>query len=128
VNETRQALPMQPGRPERYDYEYQHAGVANLFMFFAPLQNWRFVKVTERRTKADWADCMRELVAVHFSQAEKIVIVQDQLNTHSPACLYEVFTPEEAKCILDRLEFHSTSKHGSWLNMAEIELSVLNQQ
>jgi transposase len=128
VSETRQALPMQSGKPERYDYEYQREGVANLFMFFAPLQNWRFVKVTERRTKADWAYCMRDLVDVHFPQAEKIVIVQDQLNTHSPACLYEVFSPDEAKRILDRLEFHSTPKHGSWLNMAEIELSVLNRQ
>jgi transposase len=128
VRETRQALPMQPGQPERYDHEYQREGVANLFMFFAPLQNWRYIKVTERRTKADWAECMRDLVDVHFPQAERIVIIQDQLNTHSPACLYEVFPPIEAKRILDRLEFHSTPKHGSWLNMAEIELSVLNRQ
>ena len=128
VRETRQALPMQTGQPERYDYEYHREGVANMFMFFAPLQNWRSVKVTERRTKADWAYCMRDLVDFHFPQAEKIVIVQDQLNTHSPACLYEVFTPKEAKRILDRLEFHSTPKHGSWLNMAEIELSVLDRQ
>jgi hypothetical protein len=128
VSETRQALPMEAGKPERYDHEYQREGVANLFMFFAPLQNWRFVKVTERRTKADWADCMRDLVDVHFPQAEKIVVVQDQLNTHSPACLYKEFAPAEAKRILDRLEFHSTPKHGSWLNMAEIELSVLNRQ
>lgn len=128
VSETRQALPMRPGQSEKYDYEYQREGVANLFMFFAPLQNWRCVKVTERRTKVDWAYCMRDLVDVHFPQAEKIVIVQDQLNTHSPACLYEVFAPAEAKRILDGLEFHSTPKHGSWLNMAEIELSVLNRQ
>ncbi len=128
VTETRQSLPMQKGKSVRYDYEYHREGVANLFMFFAPLQNWRSVKVTEQRTKVDWAHCMRDLVEVHFPQAEKIVIVQDQLNTHSPACLYEVFTPTEAKRILDRLEFHSTPKHGSWLNMAEIELSVLNRQ
>jgi len=128
VREMRQALPMQAGQPERYDYEYHREGVANLFMFFAPLQNWRSVKVTARRTKVDWAYCMRDLVDVHFPQAEKIVIVQDQLNTHSPACLYEVFPPTEAKRILERLEFHSTPKHGSWLNMAEIELSVLNRQ
>ena len=128
VRETRQALPMMPGQSEKYDYEYCREGVANLFMFFAPLQNWRNVKVTERRTKADWADCMRDLTDIHFPQAEKIVIVQDQLNTHSPACLYEVFAPAEAKRILDRLEFHSTPKHASWLNMAEIELSVLNRQ
>jgi transposase len=128
VSETRQALPMVPGQSEKYDYEYRREGVANLFMFFAPLQNWRNVKVTEQRTKADWAYCMRDLTDIHFPQAEKIVIVQDQLNTHSPACLYEVFAPAEAKRILDRLEFHSTPKHGSWLNMAEIELSVLNRQ
>ncbi|RPI69800.1 MAG: IS630 family transposase [Geobacteraceae bacterium] len=128
VSETRQALPMTPGQLEKYDYEYRREGVSNLFMFFAPLQNWRCVKVTERRTKVDWAYCMRDLVDVHFPQAEKIVIVQDQLNTHSPACLYEVFLPAEAKRILDRLEFHSTPKHGSWLNMAEIELSVLGRQ
>jgi len=128
VSETRQALPMTSGQLEKYDYEYRRAGVANLFMFFAPLQNWRNVKVTERRTKVDWADCMRDLSDVHFPHAEKIVIVQDQLNTHSPACLYEVFAPAEAKRILDRLEFHSTPKHGSWLNMAEIELSVLGRQ
>jgi hypothetical protein len=128
VSETRQALPMTPGQLEKYDYEYRREGVSNLFMFFAPLQNWRCVKVTERRTKVDWAYCMRDLVDVHFPQAEKIVIVQDQLNTHSPACLYEVFVPAEARRILDRLEFHSTPKHGSWLNMAEIELSVLGRQ
>lgn len=128
VSETRQTLPMQSGQLEKYDYEYRREGVANLFMFFAPLQNWRSIKVTERRTKADWAYCMRDLTDTHFPQAEKIVIVQDQLNTHSPACLYEVFAPAEAKRILDRLEFHATPKHGSWLNMAEIELSVLNRQ
>ena len=128
VSETRQALPMAPGQLEKYDYEYRREGVSNLFMFFAPLQNWRCVKVTQQRTKVDWAYCMRDLVDIHFPQAEKIVMVQDQLNTHSPACLYEVFVPAEAKRILDRLEFHSTPKHGSWLNMAEIELSILNRQ
>lgn len=128
VSETRQALPMRPGQLEKYDYEYRREGVANLFMFFAPLLNWRNVKVTKQRTKVDWAYCMCDLVDVHFPQAEKVVIVQDQLNTHSPACLYEVFAPAEAKRILDRLEFHATPKHGSWLNMAEIELSVLNRQ
>jgi len=128
IRETRPALPMQSDRPQRYDFEYHREGVANLFMFFAPLQNWRTVKVTAQRTKVDWAHCMRDLVDVHFPQAEKIVLVQDQLNTHSPACLYEVFAPAEAKRILDRFEFHSTPKHGSWLNMAEIELSVLNRQ
>jgi len=128
VSETRQPLPGQPGQPERYDYEYRREGVANVFMFFAPLQNWRHVKVTEHRTKADWAECMRELVDVHFPEAKVITVVQDQLNTHNPAALYEVFPPAEARRILDRLEFHFTPKHGSWLNMAEIELSVLSRQ
>ncbi|MEJ2305002.1 MAG: IS630 family transposase [Anaerolineales bacterium] len=128
VSETRQALPLKVGQPARYDYEYHREGTANLFMFFAPLQNWRHVKVTERRTKADWAICMHDLVYLHFPQAERCVLVQDQLNTHNPASLYEVFGPAEAKRILDRLEFHFTPKHGSWLNMAEIELSVLSRQ
>jgi len=128
VSETRQPLPMKPGQLQRYDYEYRREGVANVFMLFAPLLNWRNVKVTDRRTKADWALCMRELVDVHFPDAECITVILDQLNTHSPAALYEVFPPAEAKRILDRLEFHYTPKHGSWLNMAEIELSVLNRQ
>jgi transposase len=128
VSETRQPLAAKPGQPERYDYEYRREGVANVFMFFAPLQNWRHVKITDRRTKADWAECMRELVDVHFSDAEVVIVVEDQLNTHSPAALYEAFAPAEAKRILDRLEFHWTPKHGSWLNMAEIELSALNRQ
>jgi transposase len=128
VSETRQPLPIKRGQPQRYDYEYRREGVANVFMFFAPLQNWRQVKITGRRTKADWAECMRELVDIHFPDAKSITVVQDQLNTHSPAALYDVFVPAEAKRILDRLEFHWTPKHGSWLNMAEIELSVLNRQ
>jgi len=128
VSETRKALPLKAGQPERYDYEYHREGTANLFMFFAPLQNWRHIKVTERRTKADWAICMHDLVSVHFPQAERCVLVEDQLNTHAPSSLYEVFEPAEAKRILDRLEFHFTPKHGSWLNMAEIELSVLSRQ
>ncbi len=128
VSETRQPVSMKAGQPTRYDYEYRREGVANTFMFFAPLLNWRHVKITDRRTKADWAECMRELVDVHFPDAERITLVQDQLNTHDPSALYEVFAPAEAKRILDRLEFHSTPKHGSWLNMAEIELSVLNRQ
>ena len=128
VAETHLPIPAAPGRPERYDYEYQRNGVCNLFMFFAPLEGWRHVKVTDRRTKVDWAQCMRELVDVHFPHALLIRVVQDQLNTHNPAALYEVFEPQEAKRILDRLEFHYTPKHGSWLNMAEIELSVLSRQ
>lgn len=128
VSEKRIPLPMEPGKPERYDYEYRREGVANLFMFFAPLQDWRHVKVTERRTKADWAECMRGLVDDLFPEAKKVTVVQDKLNTHDPAALYEFFEPAEAKRILDRLEFHFTPKHGSWLNMAEIELSVLSGQ
>ena len=128
IGETRQTLPALPGQPERYDYEYQRNGVCNLFMFFAPLEGWRHVKVTDRRTKVDWAYCMRDLVDVHFPDALLIRVVQDNLNTHDPSALYEVFEPAEARRILDRLEFHYTPKHGSWLNMAEIELSVLDRQ
>jgi hypothetical protein len=102
--------------------------VSNLFMFFAPLENWRPVKVTDQRTALDWAHCMRELVDVHFPDAERITVVEDNLNTHSPASLYATFEPEEAKRIWDKLEFHHTPKHGSWLNMAEIELSILSRQ
>jgi hypothetical protein len=128
IGDSRSPLPAGPGQPERFDYEYVRHGVQNLFMFFAPLHNWRHVKVTERRTKEDWAACMRDLVDVHFPEAKRIRVVEDNLNTHTPAALYEALPPAEAKRILDRLEFHYTPKHGSWLNMAEIELSVLNGQ
>ena len=121
-------LPMESGEPERFESEFERNGVSNLFMFFAPLHNWRHVKVTDRRTNADWAECMRELVDVHFPDAPQVVVVQDNLNTHTPAALYSAFAPAEAKRIWDRLEFHYTPKHGSWLNMAEIELSVLSRQ
>ncbi len=128
VKEVRTPLPVAPGQPARYDTEYERNGVSNLFMFFAPLLNWRHVKVTDRRTAVDWAQCMRDLVDVHFPEAERITVVQDNLNTHTPAALYAAFPPEEAKRIWDKLEFHYTPKHGSWLNMAEIELSVLSRQ
>lgn len=128
IGETRTPLPAMPGQLERYDYEYERNGVANLFMFFAPFQSWRHVKVTERRTKVDWAYRMRDLVDIHFPDAVRIRVVEDHLNTHNPAALYEVFEPAEAKRVLDRLEFHYTPKHGSWLNMAEIELSILSRQ
>jgi DDE superfamily endonuclease len=128
IGDSRSPLPAGPGQPERFDYEYVRHGVQNLFMFFAPLHNWRHVKVTERRTKDDWAACMRDLVDIHFPEAIRIRVVEDHLNTHTPAALYEALPPAEAKRILDRLEFHYTPKHGSWLNMAEIELSVLNGQ
>jgi hypothetical protein len=128
VKEVRTPLPVRPGEPARYDTEYERNGVSNLFMFFAPLENWRHVKVTDQRTALDWAHCMRELVDVHFPDAERITVVEDNLNTHSPASLYATFEPEEAKRIWDKLEFHHTPKHGSWLNMAEIELSILSRQ
>lgn len=126
--ETVAPLLAAPGRPARRESTYERNGVSNLFMFFAPLENWRRVKVTDRRTAADWAHCMRDLVDVHFPAARRIVIVQDNLNTHAPAALYAAFPPAEAKRIWDRLEFHYTPKQGSWLNMAEIELSVLGRQ
>jgi hypothetical protein len=126
--EVIEPLPMEQGQPQRYESTYERNGVSNLFMFFAPLHNWRHVKVTDRRTNADWAQCMKDLVDIHFPDAEKIVLVQDNLSTHTPAALYSAFAPEEAKRIWDRLEFHYTPKHGSWLNMAEIELSVLSRQ
>lgn len=121
-------LPSRPGQPERYDYEYRRNGTRNLFIFFRPFAGWRHVRVTERRTKVDFAHCMRYLVDELFPDAEKVIVVQDNLNTHTPASLYEAFEPAEAKRILDRLEFHYTPKHGSWLNMVEIEISVLSEQ
>jgi len=126
--DTREAIPMQPGQPKRYDYEYERHGTCNLFMLCQPLAGWRQVKVTARRTKIDFAHCMRELVDVHFPQAEVIRVVLDNLNTHTPGALYEAFAPEEARRILRKLEFHYTPKHGSWLNMAEIELSIVSRQ
>jgi len=125
---TRVPLPSAPGQVARYDYEYERNGVRNLFMFFEPLRGWRQVKVTARRTKMDWAYCMQQLADEFYPDAICIRVVQDQLNTHDPAALYEVFEPKEAKRLLDRLEFHYTPKHGSWLNMAEIEFSVLSRQ
>jgi hypothetical protein len=125
VADTFEPLPRKPGRAKRADYEYERHGVCNSFMIFQPLAGWRTVKVTERRTKQDFAQVMQELVDVHFSQAEKIRVVLDNLNTHNPASLYEAFTPEEARRLLKKLEFHYTPKHASWLNMAEIEFSVM---
>ena len=121
-------LPRRPGRPARYDYEYKRNGVANIFMMFEPLAGKRQVEVTEHRTKKDWAECMRQLVDEIYPQAERIVVVMDNLNTHTKASLYEAFEPAEAKRIADKLEIHYTPKHGSWLNMAEIEMSVLSRQ
>jgi len=121
-------LPAQPGRPARIDYEYERCGTANLFMLFEPLAGRRRVKVTQRRTAVDYAQAIRELVDVDYAGAEKVVLVQDNLNTHAPASLYEAFEPAEARRILERLEIHYTPKHASWLNMAETELSVLGRQ
>lgn len=128
LSETRAALPMQPGRVRRYDYEYRREGTANLFVMCQPLAGWREVKTTSRRTKVDFARCMQELVDVHFPYAEVIRVVLDNLNTHTPASLYDAFVPEEARRLLRKLEFHFTPKHGSWLNMAEIEISILSRQ
>lgn len=122
------ALPQQPGRTARYDYEYQRNGTCNLFMLFQPAAGWRHAKVTAQRTKTDFAEIMRELVDCHFPHAEKIRVVLDNLNTHTPAALYSAFPPAEARRILSKLEFHYTPKHASWLNMVEIELSVLVHQ
>jgi DDE superfamily endonuclease len=128
VSETRQALPVRPGQPRRYDYEYRREGTCNLFMCFEPLRGWRHVEVTDRRTAQDFAVCMKELVDVHFPEADVISVVLDTLNTHTPAALYTTFRPAEACRILRKLDFHYTPKHGSWLNMAEIELAVLSTQ
>lgn len=128
VKDVRTPIPPAPGQPERYDYEYERNGTSNLFMFFAPLLGWRHVKVTERRTAVDFAHCMRDLVDVHFPDAPRITLVVDNLNTHVLASLYKAFAPAEARRIWERLEVHYTPKHGSWLNMAEIELSVLARQ
>ena len=136
VAETRAALPAGPGRPRRYDYEYRRNGVRNLFMFFEPQQGWRHVAVTRQRTIEDFAHQMRWLADHAYPQAEMIRVVMDNpvsstgqaLNTHRPASLYETFAPAEARRILRRLEFHYTPKHGSWLNMAEMELSVFSRQ
>ncbi len=128
IGETRQPLPPLPGQPERFDYEYVRNGVANIFCLSEPLLGTREFAVTEHRTKADFARLIKDLVDVGHPDAEKIVLVMDQLNTHSPASLYETFEPAEAKRLSDKLEIHHTPKHGSWLNIAEIELSVLSRQ
>lgn len=118
----------QPGTPQRYDYQYKRNGTCNLFMFFEPRNGWRHVEVTNRRTKQDFAHCLRMLVDGYYPEAEVIRVVVDNLNTHTPAALYETFPPAEAHRILQRLEFHYTPKHGSWLKMVEIEFSVLTGQ
>jgi DDE superfamily endonuclease len=121
-------LPVAPGRPAREDAEYVRAGVVNLFLAGEPLRGWRQVTVSDQRARADFAHCIKELVDVHYPDAVRIVLVLDNLNIHSPASLYEAFPPAEAKRLADRLELHHTPRHGSWLNMAEIELRILQRQ
>jgi transposase len=128
LRDTRTPLPMEPGRPERRDYEYERGGVVNVFLFCEPLRARRWVDVTEQRTRTDWAYQIKELVDVRYPEAERIVLVMDNLNTHTPASLYEAFEPKEVKRLAEKLEIHYTPKHGSWLNIAEIELSVLSRQ
>ena len=128
VSETRTPLPAEPGQPERVDYEYERQGTANLFMAVEPLTGQRHVTVTDRRTAVDFARIVKDLLEVRYPHADKVVLVLDNLNTHKPAALYQAFEPAVAWRLLERLEIHHTPKHGSWLNMAEIELSVLNQQ
>jgi hypothetical protein len=128
VKETRPVQPAQPGQPLRYDAEYERAGVRNLFLAVAPLEGRRHMQVTEQRTRTAWAAFMRELVDTIYPTAERIVVVLDNLNTHGPASFYEAYSPAEARRLAQRFEFHHTPKHGSWLNVAEIELSVLSRQ
>jgi DDE superfamily endonuclease len=128
IGETREPLPVRPGAIERWDHVYVRNGVASLFLACEPLAGWRQVEVTEHRRRGDWATFIRSLLEGRYRQAEKVVLVMDQLNTHSPASLYEAFPPQEAKRLAARLEIHHTPKHGSWLNQAEIELSVLGRQ
>jgi hypothetical protein len=128
IGETRTPLPMAAGQPQRYDYEYERHGTCNLFTFCEPLAAWRHVEVTDQRTMIEYAHCMKYLVDERYPEAELIRVVQDNLSTHKPAALYEAFPPEEARRILQRLAFHYTPVHGSWLNIAEIELNVLNSQ
>ncbi len=128
VAETRVPIAAKPGQTARVDYEYERNGTANLFMMFAPLEGWRHVKVTDRHTGIDYAHVLQELSDTHFPDAAKIVLVQDNLNTHKPASLYEAFPPGEARRLVERFEWHYTPKHGSWLDMAESELSVLSGQ
>jgi hypothetical protein len=128
IRETRKPLPTAPRRPARYDYEYERNGTRNLFMLVEPQTGWRHITVTERRTMQDFAHQMQWLVDEGYPEATVIRVVMDNLNTHKPASLYETFAPAEARRLLKKLEFHYTPKHGSWLNMAEIELSILSRQ
>jgi transposase len=128
VGQTVTPVAAQPGQPERHDYEYERHGTANLFMMVEPLRGWRHVNVTTRRTKVDFALQVKDLVDVHYPRAVKITLVMDNLNTHKMSSLYETFAPEEARRLIDKIEVVHTPKHGSWLNMAECELSVIEKQ
>jgi len=128
IRETRVKIPVEPGRPERVDYEYERNGTAANFLFTEPLGGWRKVNVRERRTRRDWAEEIKELLDVDYPDAARVVLVSDNLNTHTPGSLYEAFKAAEARRLLERLEIHYTPKHGSWLNIAEIELSVFTEQ
>lgn len=128
IDETRVPRPVSIGQPEKYDDEYERKGVNNVFMVFEPLKGQRHVSVTDRRTKIDWAHCVKDIVDIHYAEAAKILLVMDNLNTHKPSSLYDAFSPQEVRRLLDKLEFHYTPKHGSWLNRAEIEFSVLKRQ
>jgi hypothetical protein len=125
---TRASIPMKRGQLARSDYEYERNGTANIFMMFAPLEGWRHVEVTDRRTAVDYAHALKDLADIHFADAQKIILVQDNLNTHKKASLYEAFSPAEALRLAERFEWHYTPKHGSWLDMAESELGVLSNQ
>jgi len=127
IKETRIPIEAEPGSVEKYDYEYERNGVSNLFMLSAPLEGWRQVKVTDSHKKTDWANLIKDLVDIHYPQ-KKIILVMDNLNTHKFGSLYTAFKPEEARRIIERLEIHYTPKHGSWLNMAEIEIGVMTRQ
>jgi hypothetical protein len=126
--EVRAARPPRRGSPAQVDYEYERKGVCHQLLMCEPLRGWRHVRVSARRTRKDYAECMRELVDMHNPQAKKIRMVQDNLNTHDGASLYEAFRPAEARRILDKMEWHYTPKHGSWVNMAETELGIMNGQ
>lgn len=128
IGETREALPPKPGQIERFDHVYVRHGVASIFLAFEPLAGWRHVAVTDHRRRLEWAIFVKSLVDGRYKEADKIVMVMDQLNTHSAASLYEAFAPAEAKRLADKLEIHHTPKHGSWLDMAEIELSALGRE
>ena len=128
IQETRQVIPARPGRPERVDYEYERKGVADNFLFTEPLGGWRKVTVRSRRTAVDWAHEIRQLLEVDYPAAKKVVLVCDNLNTHKIASLYKTFEPQESRHLAERLEIHYTPKHGSWLNVAELELSVFTKQ